>query len=652
MASAAEAGRPVSGSHDEAENGRGVEHPIQPTSSANETAMEPSKEAKRPNVFKRLWTTLALDPPTIIIMIKGALPPTIALAVYQGKSFAAKFSTLGYLVAIISLLGMAIMPRAKFVQNTVLNIIFVCIGAAVALLQCQVAVKARQGAVEHGTVVGSSGSKESQTYNAAASTCAGLGLFVTLYIISYLRAKRPQLQFPCIVSSIFTVVASAYAPQFSNMAAAESFVKRLLEAFLTGFGIAAGVSFLVFPMTSRTIASKQLGGFVRLLQLSLKSHSAYMISISNDHNVAKQEKSSTAIHGKKRPDSHHHHLFHHKDKVAQQQKESELSAEAKAMKVALFQIGALFGKTHLEIGFAKKEIAYGKLSPEDFEEILSHSREILLPIVGMTTFIDIMQSIKDRESTKDMVNKEETIEAIRGLQTEEWSEVFQMSYDFFKAFHAAMQGGLTHIAYTLELDKKPKKVATDAEKGEAVSPGMPGYSDYLEKEVGKFVKHRQGILEEWCKRKDIALPQTFFDDEGKNYSMSELDESAEACLRKRENQQQLYLILYLRFLSWSTGAAILRMARFADSKVEDGTMKKKRLIVPGWHRLHKLFREAFASTSDSDYEIDVDITGTNVYMGDSLRARKVSLVPKIRTRKTRCRYAPTPLISQSSGSLA
>ena len=652
MASDAEADRPASGSHDAAESSQDVEKPLQSTSRANETSMEPSKAAKKPNVFTRLWTKLGLDPPTIITMFKGALSPTIALAAYQGKSFAAKYTTLGYLVAIMSLLGMAIMPRAKFVQNTVMNIFFVCIGAAVALLQCQVAVKARQGAIEHGTVVGSSGSKQSQTYNAAASTCAGLGFFVTLYLISYLRAKRPQLQLPCIVYSIFTVVASVYAPQFPDMMAAESFVKRLLEAFLTGFGIAAGVSFLVFPTTSRTIASKQIGGFVKLLQLSLKSHSAYMVSISNDHNFEKQEKAAAATDGKKESDSHHHHLFHHKDKVAQQQKESKLSAEAKAMKVALFQIGALFGKTHLEIGFAKKEMAYGKLSPEDFDEILSHSREILLPIVGMTTFIDIMQSIKERKSTEHMVDSEETIDAIRRLQTEEWSEVFEMSQDSFKAFHAAMQGGLTHIAYTLELDKRPKKVAADAEKGEAVSPGMPGYSDYLEQEVGKFLKHRQGVLEEWCRRKDIALPQTFFDDAGKNYSMSELGESAEACLRKRENQQQLYLILYLRFLSWSTGAAILRMARFADSKVEDGTMKKKRLIVPGWRRLHKLFREAFASTSDSDYEIDADITGTNVYMGDSLRARKVILVPKLRTEKRRCRYASTALISYSSDSYA
>ena len=50
------------------------------------------------------------------------------------------------------------------------------------------------------------------------------------------------------------------------------------------------------------------------------------------------------------------------------------------MKGALFQIGALFGKIHVETGFAKKEAAFGKLTPKDFDEITTRLRDTLLPV--------------------------------------------------------------------------------------------------------------------------------------------------------------------------------------------------------------------------------------------------------------------------------
>ena len=189
---------------------------------------------------------------------------------------------------------------------------------------------------------------ESTSYNAAASTLSGLGLFITTYIISYVKAKRPQLMFPTIVYAIFTVVASVYAPRFPNMAASESFVKHLLGAFLTGFGIAAGVSFVIFPMTSRMVATKQTASFLELLQLALKSHTSYMTVISPEERRSRKEAvfDHAPLTEQKGTNGHHtHHMFHHKAKAESvKEMDAKLSAEAAAMKGALFQIGALLGK--------------------------------------------------------------------------------------------------------------------------------------------------------------------------------------------------------------------------------------------------------------------------------------------------------------------
>jgi hypothetical protein len=52
-----------------------------------------------------------------------------AIAFYQADSVAATYTTLGYLIPIISVLGMPIMPRAKFFQTLILNLIGICIGS-------------------------------------------------------------------------------------------------------------------------------------------------------------------------------------------------------------------------------------------------------------------------------------------------------------------------------------------------------------------------------------------------------------------------------------------------------------------------------------------------------------------------------------------
>lgn len=48
------------------------------------------------------------------MMVKGALPPTISLAIYQSTPVAKVYSALGYLVAIMLALSFAILPRSIY----------------------------------------------------------------------------------------------------------------------------------------------------------------------------------------------------------------------------------------------------------------------------------------------------------------------------------------------------------------------------------------------------------------------------------------------------------------------------------------------------------------------------------------------------------
>jgi len=59
---------------------------------------------------------------------------------------------LGYLVAIVTVLSTPIMPRAKFIQTMILNLIGICLGSAIAILGVWSGVKAREHTTPAGTI--------------------------------------------------------------------------------------------------------------------------------------------------------------------------------------------------------------------------------------------------------------------------------------------------------------------------------------------------------------------------------------------------------------------------------------------------------------------------------------------------------------------
>ena len=580
-----------------------------------------STQPKKLSVGSRIWKVLGLDVGTVMLMFKGALPPTIALAAMTSPTWANKYTTLGYLVAIMATLGMCIMPRAKFLQTMIMNICGVCLGAALALLEMRCVTSARQHTSQpSATTTGSSGGQEAVRYNAAAATSSAVWLFFTIYISNVIRAKRPQLQFPIIIYSIFTIVASTYAQSFPTMDVSEKFVKRLLETFLTGFGIAAGVSLFVFPMTSRMIVEKQIAGFCGLLKGTLAAQMKYLATVSEARRAAEAGKMEPTVEQEKSNANQHHIHLH---KKTHKETSDASKAQAKALKGSLFQISALFGKIHIEVGFAKKEMAYGYLGPDHYHKIIELSRATLLPILGMTSFIDILQSCKELSAAdKAIIESEETSQAVRRLEHDEWEEVMALSHGQYDLLVHKMMDGLTHAIYVLKLAKPPKKKSKDVEANEEIQPGHVQWTATFEKKIDDFNQHRRRTLANWCGSKGITLPTSFWDNPSSHYSLKQHFGNQDS-VRSRANQQQLYLMLYVDYLTWSVGSSILDFCRYADSLVEDGTLTKKRIIIPAWWRIKKWAQTALKSADTSEEGVDgAEVGSANVYAGDAFQSKK------------------------------
>ncbi|KAL8662244.1 MAG: hypothetical protein Q9168_008286, partial [Polycauliona sp. 1 TL-2023] len=586
-----------------------MEHPLD---NGNQEGKQP--RPKRVPLPTRLWQKSGLNIGMLAMMFKGALPPTIAIALYQSTAFAIHYSTLGYLVAIMSILSFAIMPRAKFLQTMLFNVIGICFGFCITLLCIYCSVQARK----HTTPPMSTGPKSSSggpspgasvaPYNSSASAVCAIWLFFNIYFSNTLRANRPQFQFPVIMFSIFATVASTYAPQFATMAQGIAFAQRLVEAFLTGFAIATGVSFLVFPLTSRTVVFKTTTGYIKALSSALKAQSKYLQSLEDKNAFGNPSHLRNATHsGKEQSPSPH------------DPSDSSLQStpEATALKTAVATIAELHGKLGGDLAFAKREIAYGKLDASEISELFKLMRQVMLPIIGMTSVADIFDRVAERRGwkihTDDSAEHQGRSDEVKDMEKEQWSEIMRTLHEPFETLTDWMDQGLQHALFTLELEKKPGKRRDGAaqtkdantpdleENGDAIEPGDERFGSILSSRIDQFYEQRKVTLDTWCRQKGMADPENH-----------------------QRHQRQLYLILYMEFLLWSTGRAVLDLVRFADSKVKAGTMKKKRLVAPGMKRVKKWISAAL-STEDSsaDHAPDTsETTGFTVQTGDAHRKSK------------------------------
>ncbi|KAF1815275.1 hypothetical protein P152DRAFT_392191 [Eremomyces bilateralis CBS 781.70] len=565
-----------------------------------------AKETKKKslvNMIKTIWAKLGLDAATLMLMAKGGIAPAIAAAMYQSTAVANVYQLLGYLMAVVSLLGFAIMPRAKFIQTMMFNIISICFATAVSLLCIYCVTEARR----HSNSPGS----DPTAYNSSASAVAGIWLFFQIYLVNAVKSAYPQFTFPTILYAIFTNVSATFSPQFPNMTAGVTFATRLLTTFLTGFGIATGVSLFIVPRNCRTTVFKGMEGYIKLLQSSIKAHNAYFTCLEGSETLTNLIRVKTTT-GKK-----------------------PAVAEAEEVKKTFFALAALHGKLSGDLKFAKREVAYGKLGPQAIGEISKHLREILLPTIGISSVIDIFDRLADHDWRKIYLQEEEeeSEEIIRSRIVEDWTSIMTIVKQPFGDISIALDQGLQHISYVLQFSKPPRAERNGATKGgerdieaeaDVVKPGHKEFLLYLERQAEAFALSKESILRAWCEDKGVTLSEDFFRDHSSG-SFSVPDHT-DFSLKKR-NQRQLFVLLYMHYLLGCQMKAILALVRYSDKKKDEGTFLKKHLIVPGHRRFAKWIR-SIGKLDDGvvDHESDdlPDLGGTNtqVHLGQAYNARK------------------------------
>lgn len=244
----------------------------------------------------------------------------------------------------------------------------------------------------------------------------------------------------------------------------------------------------------------------------------------------------------------------HKKIDKKEKAHSAQTPSAKALKGAVSGLLALHGKLYGDLPFAKREMAWGKLCAKDIDEIFALFRNILIPLIGLSTSTDIFERIAERrgwvKSTYTQHDKteawEDYDESAKNEEKRVWNEMMKELHEPFAVAIGAMDEAMEHVSLVLEFSKPPKnkKGADDVEgKGTDPRPGDPEFSKFLEQKLKDFYGKRGQTLKAWARNK--GLSEDAFDQLNEKPKLGKYtpDDAQHA-----RDQQQLYLILYLEFL--------------------------------------------------------------------------------------------------------
>jgi hypothetical protein len=78
--------------------------------------------------MKNLLLKWSLTRPMISMIIKGALPPTIATAIGQSLAFSTVYGNFGFVITLATVLSLHLLPRHRYLKNLIVATVCLFLG--------------------------------------------------------------------------------------------------------------------------------------------------------------------------------------------------------------------------------------------------------------------------------------------------------------------------------------------------------------------------------------------------------------------------------------------------------------------------------------------------------------------------------------------
>lgn len=386
-----------------------------------------------------------------------------------------------------------------------------------------------------------------------------------------IRAWRPQeLQDPMVAFSIFSSVTITRGGMFTTLSEGLSFVSRLLKGFMLGFAIATGVSLLILPITSRGHVFDDIRGYVAQIDNVLQSQIDFVKGTSEvwtgGQGLLKRTRTARSM------------------RDMQNSPSSDLEAKQKRLTASITKLNGLHGKLQSDLLYSKDEIAWGKLSAGDLSRIGGLLRSVLLPLSGMAMLPEVLDMIVRNEGTRN--NSVRSLDAEEdSVKQSEMQKVAQTLQDRLVDSSRLATVGLQYVLLALGLSKR-KKIekqysgkADEEGTGELLTPLEPQFAQRFEQEMRNYFSRRKDLT------RNLASLEAFTVLEKPDDATSQEDMAAIAT--DPDVKQEFFLILFMGHLQDNLLTATLDLIRFADDRIQDGTMKRSRLILPRLNTIRK-----------------------------------------------------------------
>jgi hypothetical protein len=474
-------------------------------------------------------------------MLKGALPPTIVIAIYQSNAISDITLTVGYLSALISVLSQALTPRAKFLKIFLFDLLATCVSASLCCLAVFCAVKAR----EH-TTASTTPSDGDGDYNSSACAVSGIWLIVLIWIANGIRAWKPaELQDPMVAFSVFACVTVTRAGMFGSLSQGLGFVSRLLKGFLIGFAVAGGVSLLIYPITSRGDVLRDVMRYVKGIEGVLQAEGEFLDGGEGDQSILRRVQTTRSVRG------------------TEETIDSDIdSTKRKKLQTAITSLNSLHGKLQSDLSYSKDEIAWGKLSTSDLDRIGGLLRNLLLPLSGMAMLPDILDIIvEDKARLSEMGEGSQ-----ERLETRQLINVMRHKLaECEELVTCGLQYALLQFETVRPKDVERRQKEADEETGlPSLCPTSVDFASLF-----------RARLQEYSTSQWNDLPGMLGSEKTSDAASEDQTLPADSDI-----SQELFLLLYMAHLQESLLTATADFICFANSKVADGTMKRNKLIYP------------------------------------------------------------------------
>ena len=508
-----------------------------------------------------LRAKLGLDSRTVIDMVRGPIPPTIGLAIYQSNYFAGVFSTFGYLVAVASILSNCLLPRVPFIKTVVVTLGLLSLGCCVTLLAGYCTVTARNNTTPPGSSL--------TAYNSSAAAVTAIWLISVIWILNTIRAYRPALNVSIIIASIYTEVTIISHIQQSTMSAVIGFDLKLLEAMVMGCCLAIAVNLFIFPMTSRQVYFDDVGQHLTALRTTLEAETAYVTSFERSEVL----KASTT-----------------ENLEASGPKALSRKPEAVSLEKAMNNLTTIHTKTRTDLSTAKKDVGRSSFTPHDLHDLFRYIRRILVVLRGLTTLMSLYETLIERrgwatltdedgvrvsaEQYDDKASPEEDAH-----ERKEWGLIFRDYRAPVERLQVFTASALQHVDMCLGA-KQSSPVYFPSEllhglPGPIPPVGGPDFTSYFKGQVSDWHQRRSRILNNWQQRRS---------------SLYQCDNTEEFRVPKlsKHDQEQLFVILYLQHLFHGLLDSVQDLLVFAEG--HDTRKHAKHLVLPGRRKVMKMIR--------------------------------------------------------------